>query len=168
MKYLSIIVLIFMSTSTCIYGQDFKLYSDTANHFSIGIPAGWIVEPRLEEENNGLSVRLSDISGGGIVPSFHVNIIHYGNTTLEKYYQNFCRPFDSPNERREIIQEGDYKKNGVLYKWIQTKAKPFGSRSLIYYCYKNGSMYAISYAGDPPNFEKYVETFKSVIDTFEL
>ena len=109
MKYFPIIV--FILASTCLYGQDSRVYLDTANHFSISIPTCWIVEPRLGDQNNGLSVRLSDISEGGIVPSFHVSITPYENTTLEKYYKNYCRPFDSPNEDREIIQEGNYNKN---------------------------------------------------------
>jgi hypothetical protein len=144
------------------------VYLDTANHFSISIPTGWIVEPRLGDQNNGLSVRLSGISEGGIIPSFHVSITSYENTTLEKYYKSYCRPFDSPDEDREIIQEGNYNKNGIFYKWIQTKTKPFGIRSLIYYCYNKGSIYAISYAGDPTNFEKYIEPFKKAVDTFKL
>jgi len=128
-----------------------------------------MVEQKLKDSPVALSVRLNKLDEGGIIPSYIVNIIQYKNTTLEKFYKNYCRPFDSPNEDDKLIDEGDYFANGITYKWILTKSKSLElKRSLIYYCYKDGNIYQISFSADLQGFLKYQEIFKKVVGTFKI
>jgi len=167
MRLLLFILFIFFKAS--LFGQDNTTYFDTSNHFIIGIPKGWMVEQKLNDNPTALTVRLNKLDKGGIIPSYIVNIIQYKNTTLEKFYKNYCRPFDSPNEDHILIAEGDYFANGINYKWILTKSKSLKlNRSLIYYCYKDGNIYQISFSADLRGFSRYQQTFKNVIDTFKI
>jgi len=164
--FLIILVILFQ---TNLFAQEIKVYHDSLNHFTIDIPTGWIVEKKLKSDPVALSARLNRIDEGGIIPSFVVNIIQNTKTTFEKYYKNYCRPIESPNEDRVLISEDNYLTNGINYKWILTKSKTLDLlRNLIYYCYKDGNIYQISFSADLPGFVKYEEVFKKVIDTFKL
>jgi hypothetical protein len=163
------LIMLFVFFKTSLFAQNFKTYHDSLNNFTIGIPKGWIVVKKLKSDPVALSVRLEKIDEGGIIPSFVVNIINNTNTTFEKYYEDYCRPFDSPNEDRVLISEDNYLTNGINYKWILTKSKSLDLlRRLVYYCYKDGNIYQISFSADLPGFTKYEQVFKKVIDTFKL
>jgi len=163
------LIILFVLFQTSLFAQDIKVYHDSLNDFTIDIPKGWVVEKKLKSDPVALSVRLNRIDEGGIIPSFVVNIIQNTNTSFEKYYKDYCRPFDSPNEDRVLISEDNYLTNEINYKWILTKSKSVDLfRNLIYYCYKEGRIYQISFSADLPGFVKYEQVFKKVIDTFKL
>lgn len=162
------LTILFLSFKICLFAQVEGVYHDSLNDFTIEIPNGWIIEKKISDQPVALSVRLNNINEGGIVPSYVVNIIQ-AKTALDKFYLEFCRPFDSTNEDRVLISEDNYLTNGIEFKWILIKSKSVDiRRNLTYYCYKDGKIYQISFTADLPGFVKYEHTFKKVIDTFKL
>ena len=167
MRLFFIVLFVFFNTN--LFAQNFKTHHDSLNNFTIGIPKGWMIVKKLKTDPIALTVRLKRIDEGGLIPSYIVNIINTTNKTLEKYYEDYCRPFDSPNEDHVLISEDNYSTNGINYKWILTKSKSLDLlRRLVYYCYRNGNIYQISFSTDLSGFIKYEQVFKKVIDTFKL
>ena len=165
-----ILFLIFGLKGQC---QNLILYTDTTNHFSIGIPSAWefkaakTIGPGIKLIVNRPNEKDSEM----FVENFNVNVIHFPNSNIEMAYSDLK---DNISKRKgyEFISESDTIINGMKYKWhLEKHANVQTSQpmmALIILGYKNDNGYMVTLATSEQSFPRYYTLFKKIAGTFGL
>lgn len=152
--------------------QSFLTYTDTANRFSAGIPAGWKYGlnktfPRIKLLAYRAPLNETDTSRD----SFNVNIVETAGKELSATYPVFIK-YISKAAGFQIIAEGDTTLNGTSFKWIvethlNDKAGiPMHNYDLV--GSKEGRTYILTMATFSYRFEEVKHLFDIIASSFLL
>jgi hypothetical protein len=166
MKHIALIFFVLSSCKVSV-GQELITIRDTINHFSIGVPVGWIYGVPTDKSVTFAAYRQKLNGPNWPKENFNINIIRRGDKDLEKTYKEFLAAIGKVNGFL-IIDQADTVINGRRYKsLIETHINPLNNERLhnyVLFANNNGKILILTMVTTSSNFE----TFKTLFDTIAL
>lgn len=170
-KYLLALFLIIPSLT--VSAQDLVTYTDTTNHFSIGIPEGWrymgSTEPSIK-----LIVRRPPAKGDTLVENYNINIIPWANINLEISFSRIYLGI-SEADNFKLVDSGSLAMNEKDFKWLiehHTMTTPQGVRAELYnyvfVAYYNNHTYVLTMVAPVAAFEKHKPLLRKISESFKF
>ena len=170
MKIYSLIVVMSLLCAS-MYSQEFKLYENKKNRFSILYPREWEKDVTARKRSYRFAIYPSE-SGIVIIPSVGVNlsITNTNNCTLDTLVYNHMKHFHLYHAEK-VIEGGETIINGRNFYWYETLAenKNESVKRKHYLTIRNDKIFTISFkANTRSDYPKHQQTFDKILNSFVL
>lgn len=154
-----------LSAWTVSRGQELLTISDTVNHFSIGVPVGWVYGVPHDRSVTFMAYKQTLNALNIARENFNIHIVHRGNKDLEKTYKEFLAVIGKANGFK-IISEGDPVIKARKYKsLIETHKNPLNNEDLhnyVFFTNNNGEVLILTMVSASTNFEANRKLFDTI------
>ena len=155
--------------------QNLIPYTDTANHFSIGIPEGWLYKGSPQEPGIKMyAVRARAGKEDLLQENYNINIIPRANITLDITFNRLFKALSNSGDFN-LVDSGSVTMNNKPFKWLIEKHKektPLGTEAeLVNYdfiAYQNSKTYILTLVAPAATFEKLKPLLKKVAESFKM
>lgn len=149
-------------------------YSDTSNHFSIGIPEGWHY---AYYKNSTIKLIVNRLTPAADTldkahENFNINIINEPLSSLEKVYNTLFSALKS-TDNFTLIGQGDTVIAGRHFKWLRERhlndiKKDSEIANYDFVTYENSKAYILTFTALSSSFTRFEALFFTIAQTFTI